>query len=383
MLEGDPRTSVHDALTALEQKEWEALDAPSPFLSYAWLTARADTVAGHFRTIQVRAGGRLLAGAPCYLTDASSHPGYDPMQILEDAGGSPSRSEGLRPSIVVAAPGRAGGAVTLGGMDSELRAAALAAVVQAAENLAARKKAPIVAWPYLGEDVDSDLQTVLRARGYLNGVVDAQCYLPVIWSSFEEYLAHFKASGRRTIRREQESLARIGGRIEMGGGDLLGSELAELELHWRNKYGRAASLPKLLHQYALLQKNLGSMLRVFVAYRADIPIGFTVFVEKDRKWYARFGGFNYEVEGAFLYFNLLFYAPVRAAISHGIRCIDYSLKSYDAKRSRGCLLRNVLLFLRVPKPDETAIRDVLKRIDENCRTTFAAVAMAHKKSARV
>jgi uncharacterized protein len=281
---------------------------------------------------------------------------------------------------VVAAPGRAGGAATSSRLRGKARERVFATVDETARTIAAKEGARAVAWLYLTEDADVELQAVLSARGYLSGVVDAQCYLPITWSSFEEYLMHFKAPRRRTIRMEREALSRLGGRIELGGDELLGPELAGLELHWRRKYGRVASMSNLLHQYAQLRQHLGSMIRVFVAYRGDSPIGFTVFIEHDKAWYARFGGFDYAEKDAFVYFNLLFYAPVEAAISRGIECIDYSLKSYEAKRSRGCLLRNVFLFLRVSPSEAAFARRLLRSTDERQRATFAAIAASHGKA---
>jgi predicted N-acyltransferase len=377
------RATVCDGLGNVDREAWAALDRPSFYLSYDWLAARSETVGGRFHVVLVHDDvGRLLVGVPCYVTDETSHPGYDPVRVLTDGDDESLQAscDRLRPALVVAAPGRAGGIAVAPGLGQRERARALAVAIDAAEGLAVREGVPVVAWLYVAEGADAQLDALLSARSYLRSVVEAECYLPIAWSSFDDYLEHFKAPRRGKIRREKESLIRAGGQIEMGGHELLGLELARLEVQWRHKYGRDASLPDIERQYDLLRRHLGSMIRVFVARRDGVPIGFSVFFEDENVWYVRFVGFDYAVDRAFLYFNLLFYAPIQAAITRRIACIRYSFKSYDAKRSRGCLLENVLAYVRVPELVEPCVHAYLAAFDQRRRATLSSIAASHTKA---
>jgi predicted N-acyltransferase len=377
------RATMCTDLDEVDRAAWERLERPSFYMSYDWMAARADTVGGPLRLVLVHnEEGALVLGAPCFVTDASSHPRYDPVGVLtewriED----PQVAAGLRPALVVAAPTLAGGVAAAPWLRERERGDALDVAIAALEEFAERMAVRVVAWLYLDEGADDQLEQRLSARSYLQSVVEAECHLPVVWASFDEYLEHLKASGRRSVVRERERLTRAGGRIELGGHDLLGSDLAGLEAQWREKYGRDAPHEEIVGQYELLRRHgLAPRLRVFVARRGDSAVGFAAFFEEDEVWYARFFGFDYAAGDMALYFNLVFYSPIEAAIDRGIRSIRYSFESYEAKRRRGCLLQNVRVYVRVPAAAESCTRDHLAELDSRRRAEFAEIAAAHAKA---
>jgi predicted N-acyltransferase len=383
------------ALGDVDAATWDALAHPSLYLSHAWLRARSRTIKGEQRFVLVSApDGEPLLGAPGYLVGGSSHPGYDPARVLQvddlpdeevahEPGGARAldllratlreRGGELHPSLVMAAPGRSGGVGYGAELDPDERAAALRVALDALDRQAVADGARSICWLYVMSGEDDVLPAVLREHGYLGVVVDAECYLPVAWDSFDGYLAAFNSQRRKKIRHEMRALSSAGAVVEEHGADALGPRLATLELQWRAKYGRTPALDDVLADYEELRTHFAKGLRVFVASLDGRPIGFTTFLEQGDVWYSRFGGFDYSAGNLFLYFNLLFYHPVRAAIDHGVRCVRYSLKSYRAKHSRGCSLRNVLAYVRLPQEIGEQLRGPLDLVDRTQRRRFAEI----------
>jgi uncharacterized protein len=395
------RERLEEDLGAIDREAWEGLDHPTPQLSYDWLRARSRTIKGRPRFAFVStAGGSPVVGVAAYLVDGASHPGYDPALVLaaqdlpaadvvEEPGARPALAalraalrepvDRVHPALVVAAPGRSPGISYGSGLDRDARRMAAEMAAEAVERQAAADAAPLICWLYLLDGQDDVLDEVLRDRGYLRAVVDADCYLPVAWDSFDGYLASFKAQRRRGIRREMAALTAAGVRVDLRGADALGPDLVRLELQWRHKYQRSATYEDTLADHAELRRHMASGLRVFVASRAGRPLGFSVFLERDRTWHGRFGGFDYANRPLFLYFNLLFYHPLRAALERHVTCIRYSLKSYEEKRSRGCSLQHVLVYVRPPRALAKTMSSGLEVIDRSQRQRFARIAALHTR----
>lgn len=377
----------------LEPERWDRLAHPSLYLSSDWLRARSRTVkaAGRLALLSDRDGP--LAAAACYLSDENAHPGYFPPRLLgidcldEAALGSPAQAQALAqfraqlkqgaadwsPSLVVAAPGRYGGASFRAGLDAQAAARARAQLVEAIEDRAQRDAARSLCWLYLIEGEDPLLEAALAERGYGRLILDAECYMPLPWDDFDGYLDSFRAEYRGTVKHEMAAFDAAGVQVELRGADALDAELAALERQWRLKYGRTPELEEIVADYDELRAHLSDRLRVFVAVQDGRAIGFSVFLDDGETWYSRFGGFSYDEGNLFLYFNLLFYRPLQAMIGRGVRVARYSLKSYEAKRSRGCLLRHVLAFVK-PPPDWPSMRPVLDLLDHAQAKRFAQIS---------
>ena len=364
------RVILSNDLREMPRSTWDALRHPSFYLSYDWLVARSITIGGTAQFLMMHDEcGRPLLGFPLYTISATSHPGYDPVGLLLNAAHSgrlvcssadayilqqlctilERERGGLRPALVVAAPGRSGGLSYGHGVTALHALQLLETACDALDSLAVQAGAPVSAWLYVPEGTDQTLHRTLSSRGYVPVLMDAECYLPIRWGTFDGYLRLFPARRRKTIRQEMKRFSNAGFHVEFHGAEALTRELALLEVQWRAKYGRDVSVTDVETQYALLREHLDQRVRVFVARQKERTVGFTVFFEHLGIWYSRFGGFDYDVGKIFSYFNLLFYEPVREAIRRGITCIRYSTSSIDTKRRRGCLLANVLMYVRFPR----------------------------------
>jgi predicted N-acyltransferase len=273
----------------------------------------------------------------------------------------------------VAAPGRYGGASFREGLGPESARLARDSLIDAVERQSRQDEAAAISWLYLFQGEDPLLETALSARGYEDMILDAECYLPLDQGSFDGYLSNFRAEYRRKIRYEMAALEDSGAEVAMFGGEALGLELATLERQWRVKYGRTPPVEEIVADYHQLYEHMGDKLRVFVAHKDGKALGFSVFLEDGKTWYSRFGGFDYSAGNLFLYFNLLFYHPLRTMYEKKVEVARYSLKSYEAKRSRGCLLRHVLAYIKAPE-GWPSLRPALELIDRAQSARFAEIS---------
>ena len=338
-----------------------------------------------------REGTGLVAGVPCFRLDEDSHPGYEPLSLLasdflasggledaaevallKDAMGSSAAQ--CRPSMVATCPGRAGGISYSPALTPDERAEAAELAVMTVEAAARDESAPTVCWLYLAEGRDGALERTLRGRGYTEITIAAECYLPITWSGLDEYLSGFRSKHRNKIQREMAALVEAGVEVREAGCDALGPDLAQLEVQWRRKYGRSSSADEVMAEYELLRSCVGDRMRIFVAQQGERTLGFTTFLEDEGRWYAGAGGFDYTVTGLFLYYNLLFYHPIKAAIGSGIFCINYTYASYAAKRSRGCQLRGVMAYMKFPAHVVGRVNPCLRAVDALQRQRFDRIS---------
>ncbi|MGH3696123.1 MAG: GNAT family N-acetyltransferase [Pseudonocardiaceae bacterium] len=388
---------AHSDPSDISRDWWDSLAHPSAYLRYDWLRARSNTIHGQPCFIGVSGtGGEAVLAVPAYLTDSSSHPGYDPVRLLtmddlpdEDIQAEPGgpaaltglrarlQSDGLGKSVVVGAPGRMGGVSYALHLSPQARRDALAAAAAELERQAAAASAGTICWLYLIEDADEVVDEVLREHHYTRVTVGADCHLPIRWGSFDEYLGGFTSRRRWKIRHELATAKEADVSIDLHGPEVLGPELAELELQWRRKYGRRAVLDETVADYQELRKHVGQALNVFVARQAGRAVGFMTFIEDGSVWWARFPGFDYSAGKLYLYFNLLFYHPIQVAMDRGITSISYSLGSYETKRSRGCLLRNLMAYVRAPADTELASH--LEVIDRAQHRRFQRIGRMYTK----
>ncbi|MFC5721630.1 GNAT family N-acetyltransferase [Streptomyces gamaensis] len=397
-------TRVHPDPSGIPRDWWESLAHPSAYLAYDWLRARSGTLHAAPRFVGVAgADGEALVGVPAFVTDRSSHPGYDPVRFLamddlpdEDIAAEPGGTAALtrlrerlramdtRKAVVIGSPGRMGGVSFAKSLSPQARRQVLDAAAAEVERQAEEALADMVCWVYFVEGADETVDTVLRERGYTAVSVGADCRLPVEWRSFEEYLSNFPAKRRRGILHEMRALTGAGVTVERHGPEVLGPELAALELQWRQKYGRHAELDATIADYRELREHVGDALTVFVARRHGRALGFMTFIQDGPVWWGRFPGFDYTAEsGLYLYFNLLFYRPLQAAIDEGISSISYSMGSYETKCSRGCSARHLLAYVRAPgDPALAADLDVVDRVQHRRFDRIEQIYAKHGRGER-
>ena len=205
------------------------------------------------------------------------------------------------------------------------------------DRAADRSGAASLAFLYVDED-DETLRSSLRDTGYTEFASGICSILDIRSSTFEEYLASFKASRRRVIREDLAKLESAGVEFTVEPlTEALVPELAPLEAAVHRKYGDPRELSASQRMLTSLARDFGDRTAISIARMRGRICGFAGLIRWRDEIYLRHVGFDYGLQGSIpVYFGALFYEPVRFAQRTGAARIDYSIETADAKRRRGC-----------------------------------------------
>jgi predicted N-acyltransferase len=137
------------------------------------------------------------------------------------------------------------------------------------------------------------------------------------WRDFDDYLAAFRSSARKNVRRERERVRRSGIEVVVRSGDALVER--EWEALWRfyrdttsRKWGQAY-----LNQgfFETARQTLARRAIATLAYAGERPLAGTLGFHKGDHLYGRYWGCLEQVDG--LHFELCYYRPIELCIERG------------------------------------------------------------------
>ena len=292
-----------------------------------YLTARDD-------------GDRPLGLMPVYLVAPPWEPLADPGAVLDPP------VPLAEPKLCLAgSPGSYGNYLLLDpglhGADATRVATALLEQARAAAGAAGCRS---VLLPYLDE------RQALWLDGYLAGATGTgscdKSVLPVIWDSFDDYLAWLPQKRRGTVRAERRQFLAGGSEVREEKLADRAAELAPLMARTERRHGREITVEEVEFYLTLRAMNLGDDCLTLVLRTAGRPVAFSLTFRCGETWVLSSWGCDYEASPQWAYFNMAFYEPIERAIRDGCKLIDFGVGVPDAKRFRGCgveRLRSVLL----------------------------------------
>jgi uncharacterized protein len=331
-------TSVAGGVDRVARAEWNALAAGRTFyVSHEWSCAFSGDPGGREAVVVARDENERLVGAlACYATpSARPNPRYDLFELFGvPLGESDARREAWRPQLL-------GGAIA--GYANALLAAPsrrpeiVAALVARFRSLAGEWESRVAAIPYLRHD---DLSALLPffEDGAVPLLLDAATRLRVRWRTFEEYVAAISARRRSVVQRDFASFDDLGADLTVS--PLAGQErrLAPLLANVDRRHGLRETdehAESFLRRYGSC--GLDRMALVFRADLGDRPLAFALAYHFGDQLALRVVGLDYAASSSgAAYFQTLFYAPIRYAIEHEIREIDFGITAYRPKLLRGC-----------------------------------------------
>jgi hypothetical protein len=222
-----------------------------------------------------------------------------------------------------------------------LRAATMRGLVAALGQQAQRE-----GWSLAIDSVpagDAAMTAALSEGGYLRTLGRPCASMRIEWDSWESYR---KAAGRQskraatniqteTNRARREGLAIV---------DWNTTAIPEAQLHRlmveheERLNGRACLFRPGL--FARLSASLGSDVSVLLGMRDGQLQGLTAFARTGSHGYMTYPGFVDKPDRAgSVYFNLIFYHPVRLAIELGLESISFGNAALEAKIRRGCAVQ--------------------------------------------
>jgi predicted N-acyltransferase len=203
-------------------------------------------------------------------------------------------------------------------------------------------------------------------------VFSAQTLLTGEWSDFDDYVATLKRSRRNKVRRELREYEASGIRTTIWHGTgKLDERTAKLQLAVREKYGVGGSIESITRDYDDLNRTVDDHVLVFLAEMDGEPVGMCLALLDGDRLHLRLVGFDYEKAGDFLYFNVLFYEPIRWGIANGITSYMFGTGSYSAKLARGCRPQPLYAVNRWPEFDRAECE---KRVKEHAEALSAQLA---------
>jgi len=159
------------------------------------------------------------------------------------------------------------------------------------------------------------------------------------FGSFDDYLAGFKKSQRRNIRRERNKLSGQGITVKgLTGGEIpphLFERMYDFYLSTNYKFGPWACDYLNRDFFIRLPELFGERVLFMAAYSHDDlrePLGMAMFFHKNNALFGRYWGSSVNLDS--LHFNTCYYAPIEWSINRGIRRFDPGIGS-EHKVRRG------------------------------------------------
>jgi predicted N-acyltransferase len=317
-----------DRISKIPRQEWNALALPlkSPLLEWEWLHLLEES--GSVRVevgwlpchLTVRSGSRLVAAAALYIK------GHSQGEFVFDHGWSNVADElGIRyyPKMVGMSP--------------------FSPVVGYRFLMETSEDAPTLTRMMLGEIdrfclrnriagcsflfVDPAWRSLLESLGYV-----AWRHQSFIWKndgfrSFTDYLAVFNTNQRRNIRRERQSMERMGIEIKaLTGDDIPTDHFGRMYAFyaatndkfgpWGCKYLTPAFFEGLADRY----RHRLVLMAAVDGSSSGPPMAMALLLQKGERLYGRYWGSSAEINH--LHFNACYYRPIEWAIEHNIRRYD-------------------------------------------------------------
>lgn len=159
------------------------------------------------------------------------------------------------------------------------------------------------------------------------------------WTTFEDYLAPFKSSQRRNIRRECARMQKQGIELRAHTGDQIDPTLADLMYRyylntnaqfgpWAARYLNAGFFDAIFQHYRHRLLLIGA----YHGANGVKPLALSLLLIKDRHLIGRYWGTDAPIKD--LHFNMCFYAPIQWAIANNIQSFDPGAGSHH-KIQRG------------------------------------------------
>jgi len=348
--------SLHPTIRDIDADAWNQLTAGNAFASHAWLLTTENCCRSRLEPVYftLHRDAVLIAASVCYVL-TREHDSENLDDILFGRLKRYARAAGLSflPAFVC------GPALGYGwhiGVHPELPAPEiLALLLDAMESEACSRRLELTFTHVLDEE--TQLKSLLAARGYLRCLNVPVAVLDLRWPSFDAYLAHVprktRFEFRRQINRHRDSGAVTCSATPAAAGHdhLLGL------LDGNSLQHNAHPFPFGPAFFAELERNFGAGARIFTTRKAgvitavsfmliDRGIAFVPAIGVDRRLAAR----------DYTYFQITYNAPIAAAIDAGLVRVYYGRGMYQLKLRRGCRLTGNSVYIRVKGPGRIPAR---------------------------
>ena len=208
---------------------------------------------------------------------------------------------------------------------------------------------------------DRAMSAACEERGYLGTLGRPCATMRIQWRTWADYLKSAARHSKRAATNIRTELNR-GRREGLAIAEWQTAATPEAELH-RLQVEHEARLNARVFPYkpgilGRLADELGEDFKVYLGTCDDQPKGVIAFGRSGNRGYVTFPGLVHKDERAgSLYFNLMYYHPIKLAIELGLDSIAFGNAALEAKIRRGCVVEAGTLCLR---PRTAAMRAALR-----------------------
>nr|BFD92903.1 hypothetical protein KitaXyl93_42630 [Kitasatospora sp. Xyl93] len=379
MLNSHPRISdVAEAWRSLDPRR-SLLNAPE------WVETSEDDSPDSARyAVHHDADGQPNASVAVFRVDGNMFRNYDPVEVLldcpEDAHENVAPEEvarltalqdeasallrdAMRPAAVCMLPGAYLPGIIRTATDAQTIHELLDTLDRAAQDWGARSTAVM----HVPAE-DSQLDQILRERGYVSSTVTAQCVIPVPGKSFEDYLATFGRKRRYKILRERRVFAESGIKTRWAGPEVLEdeamvAEMGRLQSEQLRQYGHDIPAERMVALLRRIKEHLSPWCRVLVAERDGVMEAFVLSYADAESLYPKMVGWSDYAQRNFAYFNMVYYEQVAYASEQGLSQIVAGPETYDAKVHRGGVLHQRRMYVRAMEQETSVLVSLAEALD--------------------
>ncbi|MFJ3928928.1 GNAT family N-acetyltransferase [Streptomyces sp. NPDC090029] len=340
-----PTVIEHPGFDGVPEAHWEMLNCEGGlFTSRRFMTALECVEPAPDSTVKVfeargYPGAALpVAALPCFGVPTGGGGRYDAAalvrSILPDAA-LPGQPRSL---LLGARAGYQNRMLVAPGLPLEESASAVRALVDAAVRQPTEGPPPICTIPYLDTANARLVRAALPDYGHLAlAAGDAVIDLPE--GGLEGYINGLQQRRRTRIRREMRQFAESPCEITQAPlGEVCG-ELAGLLVQNLRKYGDGVDERVLADMFRRYGEVLGDDVQVILARLDGRAVAYVSLYRWKQALYARsWGGDPQVARDAALYFNLVYYEPIRMAARLGVSALHLGILAYEAKVLRGARL---------------------------------------------
>lgn len=328
-----PRLSVDSSLSAVSEKEWDALCQGHPLVRHAFLSALLDSGCASPRTgwspycLSLRRQGELV-GAMLVFLKSHSRGEY----VFDHAWANAFARHGLSyyPKLLAAVPFTpVAGPRLLARTHEDRLLLAYAAIELARSN-------ELSSLHVLFPDAD-DLRALKEAGFFLREGVQFHWQNAAL-PDFEAFLATMSHDKRKKIRQDSKRVAQAGITFTWKSGEQVDS--ATLDFFYEcyvGTYHAHGNPPYLSREcFELMRNTMGENLLIILAEREGRPVAAALNVMDDTTVYGRYWGTTEFVSG--LHFETCYMQSIRYCIAHGKQRFEGGAQG-EHKMARGLLPR--------------------------------------------
>jgi hypothetical protein len=156
------------------------------------------------------------------------------------------------------------------------------------------------------------------------------------YESFDDYLARFRSSKRKQVRKERRAVAESGLEVRVKEGpELDDTDWRAIERFYRENCLRHGSYGYLTERFfEITRAENAHRLVAALAYRGAVPIAASINFEKGKHLYGRYWGCVEDDE--FVHFELCYYRLIERAIERGLSHFEAGAQGFH-KLKRGLM----------------------------------------------